>query len=1193
MLFTFFTREVFSALKRPMVYIFMLIVALLVFFAIVSDNVTIGGAVGDVHKNSPAVVGTFVSILNIFGLLFATAFFNNAALRDYKHKFNEILFSTPLSKPGYFFGRFLGAWLLATLVMTGVFIGMTLGSFLAPIFDWLTPDRLGPIPWGAYLSSYLLFIVPNMFFAGTIIFFLATRFKSTIISFVGTLLIIVGYIISLNLASDIDNQSLAAMVDVFGISAYNLDTQYLTPAERNLIGPAFSGHLLTNRLLWVAVGMVILAISYSMFSFATKAKKGKKAKAKKVKANSEKTIEKPTIPNKIEEISAWQNFVSFFKINLLSMVKSSTFVILLLFSLIMLVSNLWGGFEYFGLKSFPVTYKMLDEVNNLSGLFVLIVLVFFSGELVWRDRDHNLNEVIDGTPHRSVVSLVAKSLSLVALASILHLTLILVAIMYQAFNGYTNFELGVYAADFFGNSFWSYLTWGALMIFIQVVINNKYIGYFLSVMLLFMLDIIFLVLKVESRMLSIGSTPSTMYSDMNGFGPGVTGHFWFSTYWALFGILAVVLAALLWPRGTSRTIKDRLAGGRKALGKGYFGTLGFFSVSFIAVAAFVYYNTQILNPYDTSHEQELQQVKYEKQYRKYIDAPTIKVLEAEYHIDIYPEERSTRGRAELLVSNKSGEVIDSLMFTISESYQQELDIPNSELVYEDEELGFLIYKMTPPIQVDDTLQMTANFNFTPKGFENRISNMSVLNNGTFFNNISILPSLGYAEAYELSNKNKRRKYELPERQRMPDLQRDCSEACMSNYLTDGTSDWVKVETYISTSNDQIAIAPGSVVSKEERDGRMHYHYKVDHPSQNFYSFISADYEVATRDWNGISLEVYYHADHSTNIKRMLDALEKSMKYYTEHFGPYYHKQARIIEFPRYSTFAQAFPGTMPYSEAFGFIIDLEGESKNNIIDAVIAHEMAHQYWAHQVIGANMKGSTMLSESFAEYSALMVMKQETDPVQMKDFLKYDLQRYLRGRTRETEQEQPLMKVENQGHIHYGKGSVILYALQDYIGEDKVNAALRGFLEEFRYQEPPYPTAHDFMRYLEPQVPDSLQYLITDWFKDITLYDLRMEEAMVTETEDGKYEVTVDVFARKTKADGVGNTVDAELKDWIDIGFYADREEEELFFRERVYLTKEKTELKFTLEKRPVRAAIDPLRLLIDRISDDNVKTVSEE
>jgi aminopeptidase N len=471
--------------------------------------------------------------------------------------------------------------------------------------------------------------------------------------------------------------------------------------------------------------------------------------------------------------------------------------------------------------------------------------------------------------------------------------------------------------------------------------------------------------------------------------------------------------------------------------------------------------------------------------------------------------------------------------------------------------------------------------------------MSVLKNGTFFNNSDILPSLGYAEGYELGDKNKRRKYELPERKQMPDLQRDCSEACMSNYLSNGTSDWVMVETYISTSADQIAIAPGSVVSKEVRDGRVYYHYKVDHPSQHFFSFISADYEVATRDWNGISLEVYYHADHATNVQMMLDALEKSMKYYTKNFGPYYHQQARIVEFPRYSTFAQAFPGTMPYSEAFGFIIDLEDDTKNNVVDAVIAHEMAHQYWAHQVIGANMKGSTMLSESFAEYSSLMVMKQETDPVQMKDFLKYDLQRYLRGRSRETEQEQPLMKVENQGHIHYGKGSVILYALQDYIGEEKVNTALRGFLEEFRYREPPYPTAYDFMRYLEPQVPDSLQYLITDWFEDITLYDLRMEEAVAKKISDGKYEVTVDVLAKKNKADGGGNTVDAELKDWIDIGFYADREEEELIMRERVYLTKEQTQLTFTLDQLPVRAAIDPLQLLIDRVSGDNVKTVNVE
>ena len=289
-----------SGLKRPMIYIFMFIVALLVFFAVVSDNVMIGGAVGDVHKNAPAVVGVFVSVLNIFGLLFATAFFNNAALRDYQYQFSEILFSTPLSKAGYFFGRFLGAWLLSTLVMVGVYLGVVVGGFLAPIFEWIGPERLGPTPWGAFFSSYFLFVVPNMFFAGTIIFLLATRFKSTIISFVGTLLIIVGYIISLSLTSDIDNQATAALVDVFGISAYNLDTQYFTPAERNMIGPAFGGHLLTNRLLWTGIGLVILALSYFGFSFATKATKQRKAKRGKEATVEKKIIYQPLVPENIE-----------------------------------------------------------------------------------------------------------------------------------------------------------------------------------------------------------------------------------------------------------------------------------------------------------------------------------------------------------------------------------------------------------------------------------------------------------------------------------------------------------------------------------------------------------------------------------------------------------------------------------------------------------------------------------------------------------------------------------------------------------------------------------------------------------------------------------------------------------------------------------------------------------------------------
>ena len=1185
----FFKKEVFTALKRPMLYIFMGIVMLLVFGAVVSDNVVIGGAVGDVKKNAPTTVAMYITIMNIFGLMFATAFFNNAALRDHKYKFNEILFTTPLSKAGYFFGRFCGAWLLSCLVMVGIYLGFIFGGIIGPAMSWIGPERIGPIPWKSFINTFFIFVIPNMLFAGAVIFGLATKFKNTVISFVGTLVIIIGYLVSLNLMSDLDNQNMAALLDMFGVSTYNLDTQYFTPFEKNTIAPSFSGHVLKNRILWFALGLVILFLNYFTFSFASKSKRVKKKKEEQAVVTS---FAKPNVSL---NNSAWADFASFFKINFISISKNTVFVILILFSIILLITNLWGGFEYFGLQSYPVTYKMLDEINGISTLFVIIILVFFSGELVWRDRDNHINEVIDGTAHNSIISLVAKTLSLALIGSIVHFILILIGIVYQTFNGYTNYELGLYFTDFFTGGLVRYIIWGGILVFIQVMANHKYIGYFISVLFMFFLDLIFLGLKIETKMLMVGTTPGTMYSDMNSFGPGFGGHLWFSLYWVLFGISLLLLAGLFWPRGMNKKISERFAVSKKALGTGYYSVFGFFSIAWMVVAGFVYYNTQVLNTYDTSKTSELEQVAYEKNYKKYENVSKPSIIDIVYNIDIFPKKRGVNMNADLLLTNKNDHPIDSLLFTMNTEMNQKLIIDQSELIFTDEGGDFLIYKLNKPIQPGDTMAMKVEGSYEAKGFENSVSNMSILKNGTFFNSGSVLPIFGYASQYEISDKNKRKKFELPEKTRMPELQTECSKLCMANYLTGGSADWVNVETFISTSEDQIAIAPGSKVSEQVEAGRRKYHYKLDQPSQNFYSFISADYEVESRKWNGIDLEVYYHKDHGTNVEMMLNAIQKSLEYFTTNFGPYYHKQARIIEFPRYQTFAQAFPGTMPYSEAFGFIINLEekeGEHKNNVIEAVIAHEMAHQYWAHQVIGANMQGSTMLSESFAEYSSLMVMKQETSPNDMKDFLKYDMRRYLRGRSRETEKELPLHKVENQGHIHYGKGSVILYALQDYIGEDKVNNALKGFLEEYKYKEPPYPTSNDFMRYLSPEVPDSLQYLIKDWFEEITLYDLRLLEAKYEKIGD-QYQVDLDLIAKKNKATGDGQQKEEAIADWVDIGFYKDKDEKELMYKERIYLENEKTTLSFKLDDMPAKAAIDPLRLLIERVVDDNIKVVTEK
>ncbi len=1185
----FFLLEIKSALKRPMVYIFLVIIGLLSFGAVVSDNVQIGGSVGNVMKNAPFVITQFVGVFSIIGVLFAVAFYNNAALRDYNNQFNEILFSTPVSKASFFFGRFFGALVLATIPLFGVYLGVVLGSFLGPIMGTIGAERIGPLFFETFLNNYLLFILPNMFFAGVIIFALAIRFKNTIVSFVGALGLIILYGIAGTLLSEVDNETIAALSDTFGVRAWSVESRYFTPIEKNTLSPGFSGILFLNRLVWMAVGMVILMISYFSFSF-----KEKQSKAKKQKA-LESTIASIQKPQVVAAFSNWIQFKSFFKISFLNIIKSVVFKVIFLFATILLVVEIIGGFEYYGLKSYPLTYIVVDMINDSTTLFIIIIVVFFSGELVWNDRTSKINEVVNAAPHYSFTSLLAKVLTLVGVASLLYFIFSLIGIVYQLILGFTNIEMGLYFTNYLYGFLPNYLFFSMLFIAIQVFMNNKYLGFFISILLAEILNIVLFALDINTNMISLGGRPGIAFSDMNGYGPGFAGAMWFSAYWLLFGVVLMVLSALFWVRSSGGNYKTRWQSARVNLKGKNSLILGGVSLLWILTASFVFYNTQILNEYKTQDENELISVDYEKELKKYENTTLPKVKEVVYTLDIFPKDRDVKAKADLIVKNESNKAIDSIHYNINSDTDPKITIPNGSMVYEDERLGYRIYELSSPLQPGESMKIKIEIDYISEGFENGRGNTSIVQNGTFLNN-QLIPQMGYNSGAEISDKNDRIKYDLPPKDRMPELFEgdSCTSDCMSNYLSDGRSDWINTETFISTSADQIAIAPGSLVKEWKEADRNYYHYKVDVPSLDFCSFISADYEIAQRDWNGISLEVYHDKKHGYNTDIMLDAIQKSLEYYIKNFGPYYHKQARIIEFPKYATFAQAFPGTMPYSEAFGFIIDLEDTTKNNVIDAVVAHEMAHQWWAHQVIGANMQGGTMLSEAFSEYSSLMVMKQTKSPLEMKEFLKYDFNRYLRGRGGELEKELPLYKVENQQYIHYGKGSVILYALQDYIGEDKVNKAMSNFLAEFRYKAPPYPTSLDFLRHLEPQVPDSLNYLIEDWFKSITLYDFRLKEATYVKNETGKYEVTIQMENRKLKADTIGNEKEVPLNDWVDVGLFKDSEGKELLALERIKFSSNEQSYTFTVDTIPAKAAIDPKRILIERVYEkDNFKTVKEK
>ena len=438
-------------------------------------------------------------------------------------------------------------------------------------------------------------------------------------------------------------------------------------------------------------------------------------------------------------------------------------------------------------------------------------------------------------------------------------------------------------------------------------------------------------------------------------------------------------------------------------------------------------------------------------------------------------------------------------------------------------------------------------------------------------------------------------------------------AAYQNTYISNCADWVDFEIKIGTSKDQIAIAPGNLLKEWEENDRKYFHYKMKRPMMNFYNICSARYEIKKDKWNDVDIAIYYHKMHDFNIDRMISGLKDGFDYFTSNFSPYQHDQVRILEVPRVS-FAQSFANTIPFSENVGFVA-MPDDSEKGGVDftyAITAHELAHQWWAHQVIGANVKGSTMLSESLSEYSSLKVLEKKYGKTKMRKFLKDALDKYLQFRSTERKKELPLAYNENQAYIHYQKGSLAFYALSDYIGETQLNKILSEYIDSVGFQEPPYTTSLELLEMLKHGTPDSLLYFITDMFEHITLYDNRIESTSYTENEDGTYTVDITAHISKYRTDergrqqfedenGVSLEVDGRsiksypLQDYVDVGIFGMEEEGDEIETE-LYLKKHKiTEIEnhftITVDKLPKEVGIDPYNKLIDRNSEDNRRRVS--
>ena len=1189
----FFRFELRQQLRSPLLWLLAALFALLAFGAAASDAVQIGGGIGNVNRNAPSVIATLMTMFTLFGMLIIPIFISGALLRDFEQGTSELFFASPIRKRDYLAGR-LGAALLASLA---VYVVIALGLFIAQFMPWIDPARLGPVSLKPYLWAFTAIVIPNLLFTGALLALFAAVTRSVLWVYIGVLGFLVLYGVSAALLRNLDNVWLATMLEPLGVRAMSRTMRYWSAEERNTGLPAIAGYVLANRVVWTSAALALFAATFAFFrtqrSGTGRVWRSRKAKTAAIAQADRSTthVVVPRVTPVFSGATAWRQFLRQLRFDSSGVLRSVPFLVMLAFALVNFVVNALNEQVMYQTHIYPVTSRMMTALQGSMSLLVVIVALFYAGELVWKERGAKINEVTDALPVPNWMPLAAKFATLVAVVVLFQLVGCVVSVLIQLAKGYTQIEPLLYLKMVALQSI-VFVLMGGLALALQVFTNNKFIGYALLILVIVGQSVLGL-LDYTSNYYNFGSWPNAPYSDMNGYGHFLPGQLWFQGYWGLFLFALLLLSAAFWVRGVGTTGRQRLILAKQRL-RGPLGAAVVASaLAFVAVGGFLYWNTNIRNDFRSPEDQLDLQARYEKTYGKYRDLPQPKVVAVSNHVDLHPTHQVMRVSADWRIRNPFAKPIPDIHILIDDDKTlARVDLGGAKLTLHDEPVGYRIYHLDRPLMPGEQRDIHFVLDFHPDGITSDTAQKRIVDNGTFFNS-SIFPTFGYNEELQIQDRNDRRKRGLGTSTRMHKLE-DVA-ARRNSYLGDD-ADWIDFRTTVCTDPDQIALAPGYLQKTELRNGRRCFDYAMDRPMLDYYAYLSARWTVRKGMYRDIPIEVYYDPKHPYNVDRMIQAAQKSLAYYEANFTPYQHRQVRILEFPGYASFAQSFANTIPYSESIGFVADLRDKDAIDYVFYVTAHEIAHQWWAHQVIGANVQGATVLSESLAQYSALMVMEHEYGPGKMRRFLKTELDQYLAGRGGERLEELPLYRVENQQYIHYNKGSLVFYRLKEEMGEAALNRALHKFLVAKSYAPPPYPTTLDLLSYIRAEARPDQQDLITDLFEKISFYDDRVTEATAKKRPDGRYDVTLKLHAAKRYADGKGKETAGTLDDWTDVGVFArgpsgKEADEKVLYLQRHRITSEEPVIELVVDQLPYEAGLDPYNKLIDRVSDDNRKRVT--
>ncbi|HYR29056.1 MAG TPA: ABC transporter permease, partial [Thermoanaerobaculia bacterium] len=545
---------------------------------------------GEILFHAPLALAENGAIMCLVGLLVAAAVAGDAATRDAQLRIESLMHAAPIGRGAYLGGRFIGAFLVVALLLLAIPLAPIVAPFVHPDLE---AEHLGTFRPAAYLQTYFLLIAPNAFAGTAILFSLATLVRHTMGSYLGAAFVLIGSVLSRQfIGKTLGRWELAQWLDPMAITTTDVMRKSWSPADLNARMVGLEGALLGNRLLWFVVALGVLAFTYTRFRYGGHAASRRwwQRRGGRVRELNEQPVALHApidVPRDFRVAGRLRQTLTIVRDSLREMVTGWSWLVLpFLFVQVATATKMMG---HLGTPYLPTTGRVLDSLGGTLNL-ILVFIVLFAGELVWRERDANMQTLADTVPVPNGVRFAGKLLGLWLVVVALHAVLMLAGVLIQVRTGYYELEPLLYLQILFGLELVEALVFALLALSVHVLVNHKHVGHVVMVLLV-MATIVLGALGIEHPLLIYGSDPGWRWSPISGFGPYVGPVLWFELYWAAWTLLLALVAFLFWVRGVQSGVRDRMRTARRRLTGRTIGVAAEAIALVLLVGGFIFYNT--------------------------------------------------------------------------------------------------------------------------------------------------------------------------------------------------------------------------------------------------------------------------------------------------------------------------------------------------------------------------------------------------------------------------------------------------------------------------------------------------------------------------------------------------------------------------------------------------------------------------